>query len=129
MVFRGLGSKIYRVRSEKGIVAQGEGDVEMCPYQNIIKDKEDIEGFGQSKYVWRAYWSPSARNREDTLLKVLISMTGNTFIPNWFLSLLRRSKLLLKKPGLLARFVLNPSFERFQTLSQSIYYLHRFFLI
>jgi len=94
----------------------------MCPYQNIIKDKEDIEGFGQSKYVWRAYWSPSARNREDTLLKVLISMTGNTFIPNWFLSLLRRSKLLLKKPGLLARFVLNPSFERFQALSQSVYY-------
>ena len=88
---------------------------------NLIS-KEDVEGFGQSKYVWRVHWSPSARNSEDTLLKVLISMTGNTFIPNWFLFLLSRSKLLLKKTGLLARFVLNPSFERFQALSQSIYY-------
>jgi anaerobic magnesium-protoporphyrin IX monomethyl ester cyclase len=95
--------------------------------ERALKDNlisaEDVEGFGHSKYVWRVYWSPGARNSEDVFLKVLISMTGNIFIPNWFLSLLSRSNLLNKRPGLLARFILNPSFERFQTLSQSIYYL------
>lgn len=83
----------------------------------------DVEGLGESKYIWRVCWDPSSGDSQGTILKSLVSMTGNIFIANWFLLLLSHSKLLQKNPEFLARFVLSHSFERFQILSQSICYL------